>query len=104
MPDADDENHEAVVLNLVDDAVVAHTNAPEIVEAGELPAAGRARMASQGVDGSAEAVLLRAAQSAHFAAGDSGVLDGVGGWFHRRTVFLYKMYALYKEKLHREIE
>jgi len=36
VPDADEENHEAVVLHLVDDAVVAHTNAPEIVEAGRI--------------------------------------------------------------------
>jgi len=36
MPDADNENHEVALLNLVDDAVVAHTNAPEIVEAGRI--------------------------------------------------------------------
>ena len=73
MPDADNENHEVALLNLVDDAVVAHTNAPEIIETGEFPAACRAWNASQGIDGRPNAVLLRAAQSAHFAAGGSGM-------------------------------
>lgn len=57
MPDAVDANYSNRIRNLVDNSIVADTYASVIPGSGEFPAAGRARISSEALDGLNDSVM-----------------------------------------------
>jgi hypothetical protein len=51
VPDVDDQYQQPLVLDLIDNAVVADADVPERLRAGEFEAAGRARIVGEGQNG-----------------------------------------------------
>jgi len=77
MAEADDHDHQDIVLDSVDDSVVADTNTIEIVETGQTLIAGRSGVVCEGSDSGIDAIaggLRKNPQLAHCAFGE---LDGV---------------------------
>ena len=59
MSNSYDQDHQAIVVNLVEKAVIAHTHAPHIVGATELGAVPAARLAREIIDRACDAALDR---------------------------------------------
>ena len=58
MPDPDDEDHQLLVLDRVDDSIPAHSDAVPIVLDGELLAAGRPGIIGQRTDAGNDALTI----------------------------------------------
>ncbi len=76
MADPDDQDDEAVILDRVQDAVLADADAPDVIGAAELHGS-CARIGREGVNPSTDAALNRAIELRQRLRGGGQELDGV---------------------------
>lgn len=81
MPDSNDQDHQAVILDPVDDAVVADTSAPDVIGAPKLGGTTAPRLGCDSGYSSSNSPLGNAIQLCKFACGRWQELDRV----HVRT-------------------
>ena len=68
MPDTDHQHKQTLVVNFVDDPVIANSNPPSIIFARQLDAPGWARIVCQCVDGRFNSRVVFAVNAAQFAS------------------------------------
>ncbi len=87
MSDSDDENDQAVVDDLVEDAVVANPHSVHMRLADEANCPGRAGLLGEEVDGSADALLLTSRKGGQDPESSPRDLDAIDRHRKPRSAF-----------------